>query len=132
MLPVPNPVSYVAPLEAILPNSDFSQALFTNLRRIGHDLRNICIAADDDEGDETMRDPVDAPGGAMGDGDGGDDGNGGDDGDDDDDDGDDDDDDSEFDWTGLEENVPYVRGAFFVCRFMLIVLVSFSRLVCFV
>ena len=73
----------------------------------------ICMAAEDDEGDKTMCDPVDAPGGAMGDGDDGGDGNGGDDSNDDDDDGDDDDDDDdpEFDWTGLEENVPYVSGA---------------------
>ena len=114
-------MSYIASLEAVLPNSDISRALFTDLRRIGRDLRNVCMAAEDDEGDETMRDEVDASGGAMGDGDDGGDGNGGDDGDDDDDDDDKDDDDKddddpEFDWTGLEENVPYVSGVRSVCR----------------
>ena len=70
------------------------------------------MAAKDNEGAETMRDPVDVPRGTMGDGDGGDDGND----DDDDDDGDDDDNDEpEFDWTGLEENVPYVSGACSAC-----------------
>ena len=92
------------------------------------------MAAEDDKGNETMCDPVDAPGGAMGDGDNGGDGNGGDDGNDDDDNGDDDNDDDnpEFNWTGLEENVPYVSGTLSACRFfMLIILVFFSRLVCF-
>ena len=75
------------------------------------------MAAEDDEGDETMCDEVDAPGGAMGDGDDGGDGNGGDDRDDDDnDDKDDGDDDPEFDWTGLEKNISYVSGVRSACR----------------
>ena len=104
-----NPSSWISHLESILLHNKTSQALFTDLCHLGNDLRNVCVAADDSEGDETMRDKVNIPGGAMGDGD--DDGNGVDDGGDD-------DDDPEFDWTGLEENVPYVGGAFSFCQFL--------------
>ena len=101
-----------------------------DLCHIGTDLRNVCVAADDDEGDEMMCDKTDIPGGAMGDGDDGGDGNGGDDRDDD----DDGDDNPEFDWTGLEENVPYESGAFFcfVVFYTDNFLVISSCLVCFV